>query len=1585
MNAHPELAGFLDWLVNHSLQAAVLVLLVVAAQWLFRRRLSSRWRFALWWVVVVRLLLPFGPPSAISVFNYVYPPAAIVSAHRAANPVPEPQPVRIAASVPPAATVPTAQTIPSDVADDSDAPTLASAPDQAPQALSPAPSTQKSILANQPHSLKDSLVSLAMVIWLSGMAALMLWVLIQIIRFRWQLSRSATLAGATLRKVLEDCRREFNVKRRIELLETDAVKSPALFGLFRLRLLLPKGFGDRFNQSELRYIFLHELAHIKRGDLWMNWLITALQIAHWFNPLIWFGFARLRSDRELACDELALLHAGEKTGTPYGETIIKLLEGLSRPAAIPGLVGILEDKKQMRRRIWMIANFKRPGRWSALALLLLGAIAAATLTDARSDTSTGTKNASPRPDLTGSLTLTNGQPARAKVFIWTAAPKVGTSTFCPSCWADCVKSAKADAHGNFKIGSLDPQLLFRILVVGEGITPKFVEKVDPAKGPLSINLEPQNLANVPPTLTLRGRIVDAKGAPIEAAAIEPRRISRADGGEGMGVLRVADPLAISDAQGRFVLTTRVPFTSLGVWVEARGFAPNAFKKLDNDGQEHQLVMTEGASLKGRVLYHGKPLPNVSVATFREDLERGDYPGHFEVGTDAEGRFQFFNLPPGLHYSLAGQMSTLQNYGAIPAVAADTGPDGSTKDIGDLTVQPAFRISGHVVLTDSQPLPSKTRLLVSSREAGAVTIDLDRDGSFAAAGIAPGSVSLSATVPGYHWSLKNPSLDQLNPWRLVGRVYHDITNLVLLMDKGTPLESHFDGQAATGPQPEFNPLKGVENRIIENQSDQFRRKQISGRLTDAESGKTISRFRVTLGQWNGNMLNLDWNPNLAVEGSNGTYAIELDNRNHPIQLKFEAEGYLPAATPTLTSDTDHCDFSLTKGSGPSGTVLSPDGRPAAGVKVLLTCPQPGNGLLCLLGGGKFQDLDNKEATTDASGHFSFTPQFGMKAIAASGTEGFKLVTLESLQTNANITLEPWGSIKGVLRRPSGPGADQALRLDFAGPAAGQDLWLSIEATTDNKGAFEFNHVPPGDCEISTSISAGEDVSDTERLQRVHIPPGQTVEVSIQAPEKAKPVFITRESYSPPVTSTLHGIVLRPDGQPAAGAQVGLKIPQQELHVGDGELEIGPLNDSVARTEADGSFTVPMRDSTTALYALNEAGFAKVPRESWTNGVRITLQPWGRVEGVLRVNNQPAANGTVELSEDRNFGEVWDEGGFRATTVTDDRGHFVFAHVPAGDQQLYREIPFGKNGWMSSNPTYISVQSGETTNVTLGGAGRRPVVGKCAVDNVKDLPEDPLLTVSIHAPYPTNWAPGSDAITSARQEREQRKRLAGHSFRASASPDGSFQVDDVPPGTYEINFEIRGEGQRPREITMLQSQPKQIIVPPLSDPEKSEPFDLGTLKTALSVQENPFRQSQANAHSFKAGDSAPAFETRDLNGRTFRLSDYRGKFVLLDFRYMLPGGEMEGLQSVNKSFGADNRFVIISLCQTADEDFLKDLSAKGATHWIQGNLDLETLNRTYGLNGANFPLIMLVDPQGKIVATGLHGDDIQSTVATALAQK
>ena len=140
-------------------------------------------------------------------------------------------------------------------------------------------------------------------------------------------------------------------------------------------MLLPTGFARKFSATELTYVFLHEVAHVKRRDLPVNWLLALLQVMHWFNPLVWFAFARWRADRELACDAMVLEAAGEGHNQAYGRTILRILEGFVPQAITPGLrVGIVEDKRRLRQRISQIAGFAPHRRWpfQLTAILVCG-------------------------------------------------------------------------------------------------------------------------------------------------------------------------------------------------------------------------------------------------------------------------------------------------------------------------------------------------------------------------------------------------------------------------------------------------------------------------------------------------------------------------------------------------------------------------------------------------------------------------------------------------------------------------------------------------------------------------------------------------------------------------------------------------------------------------------------------------------------------------------------------------------------------------------------------------------------------------------------------------------------------------------------------------------------------------------------------------------------------------------------------------------------------------------------------------------------------------------------------------------------
>ncbi|HZI32602.1 MAG TPA: M56 family metallopeptidase, partial [Candidatus Binatia bacterium] len=731
-------------------------------------------------------------------------------------------------------------------------------------------------------------------------------------------------------------------------------------------------FGAQFNQSELRYIFLHELAHVKRGDLWLNWLVTVLQILHWFNPLLWLGFARLRADRELACDELALLRAGDSAGMAYGETIVKLLEGLSRPAAVPGLIGILEDKQQMRRRIAMISNFRRPGRWSALAAVLLAIIAAVSLTDAQTSSPAKTRikvendmddvsatnskgasnsydsyftpennvtapisgpnvtNATIRPDLTGTVTKKDGSllPTRASVFIATAAPKTGTSTFCPSCYADCVKHAQTDAQGHFKIESLDPQLTFRILAVAKGYQPKSVSKVDPAKGPATIELKPMNDADAAPDHSLRGRVLDAKGNPVEGAVVEMVGTESKDGGGSYGALPGIDPLAVTDENGEFLITSKKPFDMMDVKVSARTFADKSFTHLPS-GKTNDLLMTQGATITGRVLADGKPLAGITVGISGVDRQAGFYVGHFEISTDARGKFAFINVPPDVDFWIYTTMSSMKQYGAVPIRQIHSDKDGATTDVGDLIVEPAHRLAGRVKLADGQPLPPKVRLLVSRDQAwDSMQITLDAGGHFDVKSVPNELVTLSARVKDYHVSARNLSADLMNPYQLIGRVDRDITNLVFLLEKGPterPDYRHVD--------PDYTEIRNRTLRGAESDMDHSHDWTISGRVLDKETKQPVTSFDVTPGQmddWN----RTAWSALRVLEGSNGVYTAYLSRRTGQPLLKVEADGYLPASRKLSRGNATNVDFLLQKGDGPSGTVVTSDGKPATGASVVL---------------------------------------------------------------------------------------------------------------------------------------------------------------------------------------------------------------------------------------------------------------------------------------------------------------------------------------------------------------------------------------------------------------------------------------------------------------------------------------------------------------------------------------------------------------------------------------------------------------------------------------------------------------------------
>ena len=390
------------------------------------------------------------------------------------------------------------------------------------------------------------------------------------------------------------------------------------------------------------------------------------------------------------------------------------------------------------------------------------------------------------PDVAGSVHAKDGRAVKATVFVSTAAPKVGTTTFCPSCYADCRKSATTDAQGNFTIQSLNPELIFRLLVVAGGYKPKFVSGVDPLKSSPAVVLQPRDASQAVAGRTLHGRVVDSAGKPIARAVIEPDEVFWRDTGQVIGNQDLEmDSMTVSDEQGEFFLTAIKPFDSVHVVVEARGYAKNRFRITPQELTATNLTLTDGAMVKGRLLLQGKPLSGVNIGIVGTNMEFIEFTGLYVIGTDANGCFAFVNVPPNTTFFVFGSIETLQRYGAVTTKEFRTGDDGSTHDLGDISVSPGYRLSGRVVLSDGGTCPPKTRLALS-REVihERLQVELDSQGGFELRNLPADEYRLNVAVAGHNLSSRNRSFDSWNP-SLWGRIDHDLTNMTLVLDPGPP--------------------------------------------------------------------------------------------------------------------------------------------------------------------------------------------------------------------------------------------------------------------------------------------------------------------------------------------------------------------------------------------------------------------------------------------------------------------------------------------------------------------------------------------------------------------------------------------------------------------------------------------------------------------------------------------------------------------------------------------------------------------------------------------------------------------------------
>lgn len=215
-----------------------------------------------------------------------------------------------------------------------------------------------------------SLFGLFAMVWLTGAFCLLLAETILHFHTRRKLDRwCIPVREEDTLKLLEACGKKLGVRQKTALMKCGLITTPLLVGLWNPTILLP---DQTLTESQTTCVLLHELAHVKRRDLWFKLLLTLVFCMHWFNPLVWLLVSRAAASLEPACDAAVLKDGSGTARREYGASILLFLPG---GKSIPMLLssGFFGTRRELLRRFEAIVDTgtKRKG----IPLLFLTAAA----------------------------------------------------------------------------------------------------------------------------------------------------------------------------------------------------------------------------------------------------------------------------------------------------------------------------------------------------------------------------------------------------------------------------------------------------------------------------------------------------------------------------------------------------------------------------------------------------------------------------------------------------------------------------------------------------------------------------------------------------------------------------------------------------------------------------------------------------------------------------------------------------------------------------------------------------------------------------------------------------------------------------------------------------------------------------------------------------------------------------------------------------------------------------------------------------------------------------------------------------------
>jgi beta-lactamase regulating signal transducer with metallopeptidase domain/thiol-disulfide isomerase/thioredoxin len=934
------------------------------------------------------------------------------------------------------------------------------------------------------------LAALATLIWATGVSTLLMRLLHQTMAVRRRVDQASDLFDDDWNDQRDAVAKQVGVRVNVALKRHPEALSPMVIGLLQPVVLLP-GDSDTWPEERRRQVLLHELAHIGRRDVSTQTMAAIACAVYWFNPLAWFGASQMKRLREIACDDMVVIHS--KVPANYAQTLLDVAKAyrcqpptsavaMARSSHVEGRIQAILSSTRNRALLT-----RRSVRYLAAAALVVAAFVgtchfssrATESTEKETDQAVAADPQEPRESRESeAIEDSESRTMEVRVLDANGGPLAGASVYANILPMQRQRSKEfpnrtytTDERGRAEIEIPRRLRIMRLWPSREGYVPLFVgfEEGQHEEGRL---LPDQYEFRLQKGRQLSGRVVDEEGNPVSNAKVqvsvsvdEPPR-----GAHPTPVINTwlayGDKAAVTNQDGHWEINnapappeqgkdyefrlqvTHLEFagdTNWGGLQRQQGITTAALRSGDAT-----LILNPGLTFSGQVTGpDGEPVTK-GLVVWNDDpyLAVGDN----ETPIDEEGRYKTKPLAPGMY-----PITVL-----APGFAPWQRSVELRHDLGDLDIQleSGHRLQIQFVDQQGDPIPNAYVGIGQWRGTSAI---FNQNHS----NVPDSRIPRSANDEGlYEW---NWAPDDGVQYRVGASGYE--SQEIALVAKSTPHVITLNAQ-----------------RVV------------VGTVTDTSTGKPIEKFQV--------MPVIVFRPDFystfatgSKVGRDGRYELRLtgsaDLTKH-YRVRFEAEGYRSVVSEESFGPLDGratLDIALQPASSRGGRVVDAKGAPVENATVLAASPTE----VPTISNGRPDAWDSRPIPTGANGNFRLSATTEPVLVRVYHDRGFAEHALAPDDEEVGVLkLQPWATVSGRLVQDGQPMAGQSI---FFHPLVRRGLTEarfqdSYSTQTDTNGHFQFERLPPTSGSLKAYLGPWEDspLTSSESIP-LDLSPGEHREVTL----------------------------------------------------------------------------------------------------------------------------------------------------------------------------------------------------------------------------------------------------------------------------------------------------------------------------------------------------------------------------------------------------------------------------------------------------------------------------------------------------------